>query len=235
MPTKPELAPPDVSTRPLVSVRDLQVHFALRTSALARLFGGSSGVVKAVNGVNFDLAPGEVLGLVGESGSGKSTLGRALLGLVHPSGGSIKYRDQEIARLQHLRQVGELAVLLAVRVDVEHQQPACGTAGQRRLGNQLGRQVEVEVGFLHGTAGESDGWAIIADPSRSRRRRPVPPRASLSAGRGDTPRCGWPRRACRWPRKGSCGRCRARDSTAHRYRWRTGPHPRGAAPVVRDR
>jgi peptide/nickel transport system ATP-binding protein len=85
-----------VTTAPLVSVRDLQVHFALRTSAVARLFGSSSGTVRAIDGLSFDIAPGEVLGVVGESGSGKSTLGRALLGLVHPTSGSITYRGQEL-------------------------------------------------------------------------------------------------------------------------------------------
>jgi oligopeptide/dipeptide ABC transporter ATP-binding protein len=94
LPTKPELA-----TESLLSLRDLRVHYALRTNALARLVGGSSGTVRAVDGVSFDLAPGEVLGLVGESGSGKSTLGRALLGLVRPSGGSISYRGQELSKV----------------------------------------------------------------------------------------------------------------------------------------
>ena len=98
--TKPDASAskPD-STEPLISLRDLQVHYALRTNAMSRLFGGSAGTVKAVDGVSVDLAPGEVLGLVGESGSGKSTLGRALLGLVRPSGGSITYRGQEMVGL----------------------------------------------------------------------------------------------------------------------------------------
>ena len=98
MPTKPDHAPTGTGSA-LVSVRDLEVHYALRTNAVARLLGGSSGTVKAVDGVSFDLAPGEVLGLVGESGSGKSTLGRALLGLVRPSSGSIRYRDRELTGL----------------------------------------------------------------------------------------------------------------------------------------
>ena len=100
MQTKPEASAshPD-SSEPLISLRDLQVHYALRTNAMSRLFGGSAGTVKAVDGVSVDLAPGEVLGVVGESGSGKSTLGRALLGLVRPSGGSITYRGQEMVGL----------------------------------------------------------------------------------------------------------------------------------------
>jgi peptide/nickel transport system ATP-binding protein len=84
---------------PLVSVSDLHVDFALRTNAVARLLGSSSGSVHAVDGVNIELGEGEVLGLVGESGSGKSTLGRALLGLVRPTGGSIRYRGQELVGL----------------------------------------------------------------------------------------------------------------------------------------
>jgi oligopeptide/dipeptide ABC transporter ATP-binding protein len=99
LPTKPDQ---DVrpgaaeGASPLVSIRDLNVHFTLRSNAVARLVGSSAGTVRAVDGVNLDLAQGEVLGLVGESGSGKSTLGRALLGLVRPTSGSIVYRDREL-------------------------------------------------------------------------------------------------------------------------------------------
>jgi oligopeptide/dipeptide ABC transporter ATP-binding protein len=102
LPTRPEAGSTAVTTdpsQPIVSIRDLNVHYALRTNAVARLLGRSSGVVRAVDGVNLDLAPGEVLGLVGESGSGKSTLGRALLGLVRPTSGSIVYRGRELAGL----------------------------------------------------------------------------------------------------------------------------------------
>ncbi|HKC26916.1 MAG TPA: ATP-binding cassette domain-containing protein, partial [Jatrophihabitans sp.] len=98
MQTKPETA-----VAPLIEISDLQVHFALRTNAVARLVGRSSGTVRAVDGVNLSLAPGEVLGLVGESGSGKSTLGRALLGLVQATGGSIRYGGQELTGLPESR------------------------------------------------------------------------------------------------------------------------------------
>jgi oligopeptide/dipeptide ABC transporter ATP-binding protein len=98
--TKPEpSAVASDSAETFMSLRDVQVHYALRTNAMSRLIGGSAGTVKAVDGVSVDLAPGEVLGLVGESGSGKSTLGRALLGLVRPSAGSITYRGRELVGL----------------------------------------------------------------------------------------------------------------------------------------
>ncbi|MGZ4436833.1 MAG: ABC transporter ATP-binding protein [Nocardioidaceae bacterium] len=76
----------------VLDVKDLEVHFALRSGTLARLFGLGTATVKAVDGVNVALKRGEVLGLVGESGSGKTTLGRALLGLARSTGGSIAYR-----------------------------------------------------------------------------------------------------------------------------------------------
>jgi peptide/nickel transport system ATP-binding protein len=79
----------------LVDVSGLHVGYALRRGPLARLTGGGE-VIKAVDGVSFQLRRGEVLGLVGESGSGKSTLGRALLGLVPASSGSIRYAGTEL-------------------------------------------------------------------------------------------------------------------------------------------
>jgi peptide/nickel transport system ATP-binding protein len=76
-------------TSPVLSVRDLATHFHTR-----------AGVVKAVDGISFDVAAGEVVGLVGESGSGKSITGFSILGLVDPPGrivaGSIKLMGQEL-------------------------------------------------------------------------------------------------------------------------------------------
>ncbi len=71
-------------TEPLLSVRDLKVHF---------------GDVKAVDGVSIDIQTGETLGLVGESGCGKSTLGRAILRLTEPSSGKVFFRNRNLAEL----------------------------------------------------------------------------------------------------------------------------------------
>ena len=84
---------------PMLEVRDLEVHFPLRGSFAGRLVGRSGGVVKAVDGVSFELKKGEVLGVVGESGSGKTTLGRALLRLVDPTGGSIILEGRDVTGL----------------------------------------------------------------------------------------------------------------------------------------
>jgi oligopeptide/dipeptide ABC transporter ATP-binding protein len=88
-----------VATKTLIEVRDLQVHFSIASSFKSRVTGRGGAVVKAVDGVSFDLHEGEVLGLVGESGSGKTTLGRALLGLVKPTAGSVKLRGEELVGL----------------------------------------------------------------------------------------------------------------------------------------
>ena len=72
----------------LIEVNNLKVHFPMVTG----FFRKKIGVVKAVDGVSFHIKAGETLSLVGESGCGKTTTGRALLGAVKPTAGSVRFR-----------------------------------------------------------------------------------------------------------------------------------------------
>jgi oligopeptide transport system ATP-binding protein len=79
---------------PLAEVKDLRKVFPL-----GGVFSRGRQGVRAVDGVSFDIARGEVLGLVGESGSGKTTVGRTLLRLIEPTDGEIRFRGQDITHL----------------------------------------------------------------------------------------------------------------------------------------
>jgi oligopeptide/dipeptide ABC transporter ATP-binding protein len=89
-------------TDPLLKVENLSTHFRSRRGA---------GVVRAVDGVSFEIGVGETLGLVGESGCGKTTLVRTILGLTPAASGSVRLGDDElagmsnIARLRHRRRM----------------------------------------------------------------------------------------------------------------------------------
>ena len=74
-----------MSSENLIEVKDLQMYFPIRTGFM------KTTMLKAVDGVNFSIKPGETLGLVGESGCGKTTVGRTLLRLYKPTGGEIYY------------------------------------------------------------------------------------------------------------------------------------------------
>src|SRR3546814_440747 len=80
---------------PLLGVRDLTTRFDIRSG----IFGRASGRIHAVEGVSFDLLPGETLAMVGESGCGKSTTGRSIIRLVEPTRGSIKFAGKEVLGL----------------------------------------------------------------------------------------------------------------------------------------
>ncbi|MDZ4170401.1 MAG: dipeptide ABC transporter ATP-binding protein [Coriobacteriia bacterium] len=77
---------------PMLEVDGLQKHFSVKTGAFSR----TKGVVKAVDGVSFEVDAGKTLGLVGESGCGKSTTGRAIIRLTQPTGGSVKFEGRDI-------------------------------------------------------------------------------------------------------------------------------------------
>lgn len=133
---------------PLISVRDLHIHF--RTYA---------GVVHALNGVSFDLYPGEILGLVGETGCGKSVTGLALLGLVPPPGevvqGEIRFRGQNLLTLPP----AQMRALRGGKIAMIFQDPAAAlnpvftvgaqmemvTRRHRQIGREAARRQAAEV------------------------------------------------------------------------------------------
>ncbi len=100
---------PDAKT-PLLSVRDLKVHFKVRDRKAWPWTPAAT--LKAVDGVSFDLYQGETLGIVGESGCGKSTLARACLNLIPATGGEVVWAGKTLRPDDH-------AAWLAARRDIQ--------------------------------------------------------------------------------------------------------------------
>ncbi len=84
-----------VTAQPLLEVNNLVKFFPIRGGLLSRVVAN----VKAVNDISFKVSKGEVLGLVGESGSGKTTAGRAILRLIEPTSGEVKFDGVDIVKL----------------------------------------------------------------------------------------------------------------------------------------
>jgi ABC-type glutathione transport system ATPase component len=118
------------SPSPLLSVDDLRVSFGRRT-----LF---SRPVEVLHGVSFDILPGETFGLVGESGSGKTTIGRAVLGLVKPSGGTISLDGRRIDDLSARRRRP-----LADDIQVVFQDPYTSLNPAKTIEEILGEPLQV--------------------------------------------------------------------------------------------
>ncbi len=122
-------------SEPLLSVRDLTQHFSV-----SRTF-----TVKAVNGVSFDIFPGETYGLVGESGSGKTTIGRSIIRLYNPTSGSIVFEGKEIS--------GKLdrATERMLRADMQmiFQDPMSSLNPRKKVGDIIGEGLDIHHRFFN--------------------------------------------------------------------------------------
>jgi peptide/nickel transport system ATP-binding protein len=94
-----EITPNNQQTKPLLTVKDLKQHYILEGNLLEQWFSKEKKVIKAVDGIDFELYPGEILGLVGESGCGKSTLSRTILQLIRPTSGIVEFQGEDLTQL----------------------------------------------------------------------------------------------------------------------------------------
>ncbi|MCC6660254.1 MAG: ABC transporter ATP-binding protein [Phycisphaerales bacterium] len=119
---------------PLLSVTDLHTHFPIRAGILQR----TVGYVRAVDGVSFDIARGETLGLVGESGCGKTTVGRTVLKLIPPTSGVVIFDDELVFQAR-----GHALKGLRRRMQIIFQDPAGSLNPRMRIASILGEPLLV--------------------------------------------------------------------------------------------
>ena len=131
----------------LLQVRDLQTHFFT-----------AEGIVRAVDGVSFDLNPGEMLGIVGESGCGKSVTALSILRLIAPEtgrivGGSIRFEGQELTALSN----EEMRKLRGHRIAMIFQEPMTSLNPVLTIGTQIAESVVRHMGL---------SWRAATDRAR---------------------------------------------------------------------
>ena len=112
----------------------------LKVENLKQYFPVSRGrVFKAVNGVSFEIYPGETYGLVGESGSGKTTIGRSVIRLYTPTEGSVRFNGQEIAGpLDHA-----VRTMLRANMQMIFQDPMSSLNPRKRVGDIIGEGLDI--------------------------------------------------------------------------------------------
>ncbi len=119
--------------KPVLSVQDLKVHFPIRKGLFQRIVGH----VKAVDGVSFDLLPGQTLGLVGESGCGKTTVAKAMVRLVEPHHGHVFCHGKDI-----LSSKGDELKALRKEMQMIFQDPFSSLDPRMTVGNIIGEAVK---------------------------------------------------------------------------------------------
>jgi len=119
---------------PLLSLRGVTKHFPVTAGLLRK----TVGTVRAVDGVDLDLRPGETLGLVGESGCGKSTLARLITGLIPVTAGSVVFEGREITGLSR----GQMQPLRR-EMQMIFQDPYGSLNPRRRVGSIIGDPFDI--------------------------------------------------------------------------------------------
>ena len=124
----------------LVSVRDLTKTFTTRKSGL---FGGKGKtLVRAVDGVSFDIYRGECLGLVGESGSGKTTVSKILMRAVTPDTGTVRFDDGS-GKIDVLAAQGDALMELRTKIQMVFQDPVSSLSPRMTVQNILSEPLEI--------------------------------------------------------------------------------------------
>jgi peptide/nickel transport system ATP-binding protein len=150
---------------PTLSLQDLKTHFFTK-----------DGVARAVDGVSFDVAPGEVLGLVGESGSGKTVTGFSILGLIDPpgriAGGRILFKGEDLAHVSPER----LRALRGTRIAMIFQDPMMTLNPVLRIDTQMIEAVRAHERVSEAEARQRarDALARVGIPSPEERLRSYP-------------------------------------------------------------
>jgi peptide/nickel transport system ATP-binding protein len=138
-------------TAPLLSVRNLRVEFPTRR-----------GILTAVDGVSFDIAAGEVLGVVGESGAGKSLTGAAIIGLLDPpgriAGGEVRLKGERIDNLPERA----LRDIRGKRIGMVFQDPLTSLNPLFRIGEQLVETIR-QHSSLNATQARDRAVALLND------------------------------------------------------------------------
>ncbi len=142
----------------------------LRVEDLVVEFSSEGGKVHAVSGISLDVVEGETLGLVGESGCGKSTTGRAIMQIIKPSGGSVRFEEQELTKLR-----GSALRRIRPRLQMIFQDPISSLNPRRKVGAIVSEGLDIwGTGDAASRRAKVDEVldAVGLDPETTRDRRP---------------------------------------------------------------